>query len=57
MFIHRILVKNAPKTLEKSISDHIMKIKATETTKTTLFEKSKNLQKSPKIAILAKIQN
>ena len=54
MFRHRILVQNASKTPEKSISDHIMEIKAT---KTTLFEKSKNLQKSPKIAILAKIQN
>ena len=54
MFRHRILVQNASKTPEKPISDHIMKIKAT---KTTVFEKSKNLQKSQNIAILAKIQN
>ena len=45
MFRHRILVQNTSKTPEKSISDHIMKIKAT---KTTLFAKSKNPQKSPK---------
>ena len=57
MFRHRILVQNASKTPDKSISDLIMKIKATKPTKTTLFEKSKNLQKFPKIAILAKIQN
>ena len=48
MFRHQILVQNTSKTPEKSISDRIMKIKATKTTKTTLFEKSKNLQKSQK---------
>ena len=48
MFRHQILVQNTSKTPEKSISDRTMKIKATKTTKTTLFEKSKNLQKSQK---------
>ena len=57
MFRHRILVQNASKTSENPISDHIMKIKATKTPKTTLFDKSKNLQKSQNIAILSKIQN
>ena len=45
MFRHRILVQNASETPEKSISNHFMKIKAT---KTKLFDKSKNLQKSQK---------
>ena len=49
MFRHRILVQNASKTREKVISKHIMKIKATKTTKTTVFEKSKKLIfKNPK---------
>ena len=57
MFRHQILVQNTSKIPEKSIFDHIMKIKATKTPKATLFDKSKNLQKSQNIAILAKIQN
>ena len=49
MFRHRIVVQNASKTPEKTISEHILKIKATKTTKTTLFDKLKifkNPQKS-----------
>ena len=57
MFRHRILVHKTTKVLDKSISNYIMKIKSTKITKTALFEKSKNLQKSQNIAILAKIQN
>ena len=45
MFRHQILVQNASKKPEKSISDHIMKIKATKTTLSENQKIFKNLKK------------